>query len=177
MGKIDENKLIENPIMLFIILPSATILIIFLVAFYIAEGAGVNNPTVIQLLGVSSSIVIGYITILYVIFTWGIVKQAKESFKQTKIDRQIRYIEKQLEKFYNPLSLHLSINNDLIPAEKLIEISRYHYLAMDPAYDKFRRYLDNNLSIAKRTKTGKELKEEVDSDIYELLEKLRDIMN
>lgn len=93
-----------------------------------------------DLLSSSTTIVFISITGVYVLFTYGLVKQNQKSAEQNKIDREISYIERQLEKYYLPLQYYHQQFEGILP-DKYESIQPYAYLGSEDITSKVETFI------------------------------------
>lgn len=171
------------------------ILLVFIIAWAIANSIGINQTTV-GLLNVSCSVILAVITALYAYFTYMIVNQSTKAQK-------IAFAEKRLEYFYYPLddflksyirvikvdgARHLRVSSDIYPVKNrtlnpvYIDVAKHKYLAEKLT----KNTLDSFLSIISKKPEVIEKKDMetydnlmllIQGDIEKLLEELDRLLN
>lgn len=125
-----------------------------------------NNSTKAEMhISVANNLLLSAITFVYVLLTWNLATQSKESIAQSRKEQQIRDIENRLEKFYIPADDIINLkhkhrentvngykrNTDGRFVQGLQDLRKYSYLADKKTYEAYEKYMSTNCTKLKST--------------------------
>ena len=123
-----------------------------------------NSTTAEMHISVANNLLLSAITFVYVILTWNLAKESKNSIAQSKKEQQIRDIENKLEKFYIPAddiinlkhrhkerTINGFVRNDNQFVQGLKHLRKYSYLADNETYKAYEKYMSTECTNPKST--------------------------
>ncbi|MBN2487395.1 MAG: hypothetical protein JXA98_00025 [Methanosarcinaceae archaeon] len=119
-----------------------------LLSLFIAKSMTINDYT-LGLLNISFTLILVFITLIYVIFTGQIVRESKNAQK-------VAFIEKRLEKLYYPLKGILELNPkestteaELAQLRQINDLYRFQYLATDELKELLNKFINIKETVGK----------------------------